>query len=50
MTVVNHVLSPFSQTDLPLIETSIDQAVAALEDYLKTDDFINTMNKFNSAK
>lgn len=47
MTVVNHVLSPFSQDDLPLIETSIDHGVAALEEYFKTNDFINTMNKFN---
>ncbi|BCA84733.1 peptidyl-tRNA hydrolase [Enterococcus saigonensis] len=47
MTVVNHVLSPFSQADLPMIETSIDEAVSALEEYFKTDDFINTMNKFN---
>lgn len=47
MSVVNHVLSPFDADDLPLIERALDQAVAASEDYLAADNFIDTMNRFN---
>ena len=46
-TVVNHVLSPFSKEEQPEILRAIDQAVAACEFYLTTDDFVQTMNKFN---
>lgn len=47
VTVVNHVLSPFAKADLPLIEQSIDRAVAACEYYIESNNFTDTMNKFN---
>ncbi|MDH6363925.1 PTH1 family peptidyl-tRNA hydrolase [Enterococcus sp. PF1-24] len=47
MSVVNHVLSPFDQEDQPLIENSLDQAVAALGFYMEKNNFIDTMNQFN---
>lgn len=45
--VVNHVLSPFSKENQPIIEKSIDDAVAACTDYLENKDFVATMNLFN---
>ncbi|KAF1304183.1 aminoacyl-tRNA hydrolase [Enterococcus saccharolyticus] len=47
MTVVNHVLSPFSKEDQPLIEQSIDKAMDATIDYIEGNDFVATMNRFN---
>lgn len=47
MSVVNHVLSPFSKEDEPLIQQALDQAVAACESYLDSNDFVVAMNKFN---
>lgn len=47
MTVVNHVLSPFAKEDQPLIEASIDKAIAATVDYIEKNDFVATMNRFN---
>lgn len=46
-TVVNHVLSPFSKEDQPLILQAIDQAVAAAEFYIESNDFVQAMNRFN---
>lgn len=46
-TVVNHVLNGFDPEEQPIVQQSIDRAVAAVEDFLKTDDFIDTMNRFN---
>lgn len=45
--VVNHVLSPFAKADQTLIESGIGQAVEAAEHFIETNDFIETMNRFN---
>ena len=46
-TVVNHVLSPFSKEETPLMEESLHKAWQATIDYLTQADFIATMNRFN---
>ena len=46
-TVVNHVLSPFRKEEETLIEQSLDKSVNALIDYLRGQDFLATMNRFN---
>lgn len=46
-TVVNHVLSAFDKEDLPLIEQAIDSGVAACEDFVKGEDFVLMMNRYN---
>ena len=46
-TVVQHVLSPFSQEEIPYIERSLDLAFEASQDYLEKQDFLGTMNRFN---
>lgn len=47
MTVVNHVLSPFSKEDAPLLEDSLQRGVAACEFICETGDFVEAMNRFN---
>lgn len=47
MSVVNHVLSPFVGDDQILILQALDQAVAACESYIESNDFVATMNAFN---
>ena len=46
-TVVNHVLSPFRKEEETLIEQSLDKSVNAVIDYLRGQDFLATMNRFN---
>lgn len=50
MTVVQHVLSPFPKEEHPDMLEAVKESVQAIEDYLKGDDFIITMNKFNRKK
>lgn len=47
MTVVNHVLSGFDQQDEPVIEDSLEKAVAACIHYIENNDFVAAMNAFN---
>lgn len=47
MTVVNHVLSGFDKEELPLLEDSLQRAVAACEFIVETGDFTGAMNRFN---
>lgn len=46
-TVVQHVLSKFLGVHQQAVETSIDESIRALEDFVDHSDFIKTMNKFN---
>lgn len=46
-TVVSHVLSGFDQADLPLVESAIDRSVLACEAFIETNDFVQTMNRYN---
>lgn len=48
--VTDHVLAPFSLEQVPLINQSIDTAIEAIEHWIKTDDFIATMNEYNKKK
>ena len=44
---VNHVLSTVRKEEETLIEQSLDKSVNALIDYLRGQDFLATMNRFN---
>lgn len=46
-TVVNHVLSPFSKEEQPIVEESIEKAVKACEALISGTAFIDVMNQFN---
>lgn len=46
-TVIQHVLSKFLGLYLSDVNRSIDQTIAALEDWISDQSFIHTMNKFN---
>ena len=46
-TVVQHVLSPFSKENQPLIEESIFQSVKAVEYLIEGHSFVDAMNRFN---
>ena len=47
MTVVNHVLGKFSEDDYATILLTLDKVETALNHYLKTDDFEDTMRRYN---
>ena len=47
MTVVNHVLGKFSEDDYAMILLTLDKAETALHHYLKTNDFEDTMRRYN---
>ena len=47
MTVVNHVLGKFSEDDYSTILLTLDKVEAALNHYLKTNDFEDTMRRYN---
>lgn len=47
MTVVNHVLGKFSEEDDITILATLDKVEEALNHYLKTDDFEDTMRRYN---
>ena len=46
-TVVNHVLSPFSKEEQPEILACVDRAAEAADYFIESNDFIQTMNRFN---
>ncbi|MBV7391751.1 aminoacyl-tRNA hydrolase [Enterococcus alishanensis] len=46
-TVVNHVLSSFNNEETAIITDTVMRAKEAIEDYIETDDFVQTMNRFN---
>lgn len=46
-TVVHHVLSNFEKEDQPIIMQGIDQSVDAVNYFIKTGDFVDSMNRFN---
>ncbi|HAV0167489.1 TPA: aminoacyl-tRNA hydrolase [Enterococcus faecium] len=46
-TVVQHVLSPFSKENQPLIEESMCQSVKAVEYLIEGHSFVDAMNRFN---
>ncbi|WP_165005244.1 MULTISPECIES: aminoacyl-tRNA hydrolase [unclassified Enterococcus] len=46
-TVVQHVLSPFSKANQPLIEAAIDQSAKAAEFMIEGHSFVDAMNEFN---
>ena len=47
MTVVNHVLGKFSEDDYATIQLTLDKVEKALNHYLKTNDFEDTMRRYN---
>ena len=47
MTIVDWVLGRFTPTERPFFEEGRDKAVAAIEYWVQTGDFMKTMNKFN---
>lgn len=47
MTVINHVLGKFSGDEEITIMTTLDKVTLALEHYLKTEDFEDTMRRYN---
>ncbi|WP_288745026.1 aminoacyl-tRNA hydrolase [uncultured Enterococcus sp.] len=46
-TVVQHVLSPFDKVDAPLIQEGIAQGVDATVAWMRGEDFVMAMNRFN---
>lgn len=46
-TVVQHVLSPFHKTEYPMIKEAVSKAGDAIDFFIETDDFNQTMNQFN---
>lgn len=50
MTVVQHVLSPFSKDVHEDMLFAVKDSVAAVDDFIQGGDFLNTMNKFNRKK
>lgn len=47
MTVVNHVLGRFDKDDYATVQASLDKVSEALNFYLETQDFEQTMQKYN---
>ena len=47
MTVVNHVLGRFNEDDYATIQLTLDKVEDALNHYLKTNDFEDTMRRYN---
>lgn len=47
MTVVQHVLSPFREADHGEMLFSVKESIQAIDHYLKGNNFLSTMNKFN---
>lgn len=47
MSVVSHVLGRFDKADKEIAELGIMRATDALQDFIQTNDFIQTGNKFN---
>lgn len=47
MTIVDWVLGRFTPTERPLFDEGCDKAVNAIEYWIQTNDFMQTMNKFN---
>ena len=47
MSVVNHVLGKFSEDDYAIILLTLDKVETALNHYLKTNDFEDTMRRYN---
>lgn len=45
--VINWVLDPFSKTDAPQAQAGIQRAAEAIEQWITTDNFQQTMNDFN---
>lgn len=45
--VVDHVLNKFDKEDRIEVDNAIDRSVEALEDWVSTGDFKQTMNRFN---
>lgn len=45
--VVNWVLTPFTKEEQPLALAGIDQAAAAIENWIENNNFEQTMNQFN---
>lgn len=50
MTVVQHVLSPFPKEVHEDMLFAVKDSVEAIDDFIKNEDFLNTMNKFNRKK
>lgn len=50
MTVIQHVLSPFPKEVHEDMLFSVKESVDAIADFIKGDNFLNTMNKFNRKK
>ena len=46
-TVVQHVLSTFNKEEYPIIKEAVNQTVKAIEFWIETSDFSQTMNQFN---
>ncbi|MGM0214664.1 aminoacyl-tRNA hydrolase [Enterococcus sp. AZ109] len=46
-TVVNHVLSPFSKEEQSEVLSCVDRASEAAAFFIESNDFIQTMNRFN---
>ncbi|MFT8425504.1 MAG: aminoacyl-tRNA hydrolase [Liquorilactobacillus sp.] len=47
MSVVDWVLSRFTKEQQLQLENGVDQALDALDNWINTDDFMGTMNKYN---
>ena len=47
MSVVDWVLSRFTKEQEAKLDDGLTRAVAALDDWIENDDFMNTMNRFN---
>ena len=47
MSVVDWVLSRFTNEQEAKLDDGLTRAVAALDDWIENDDFMNTMNRFN---
>ena len=45
--VINHVLANFEKEEQEDILASVDKSVEALRDWIKGDNFIQTMNRYN---
>ena len=45
--MVNHVLANFEKEEQEEILASVDKSVEALRDWIKGDNFIQTMNRYN---
>ncbi|MDN6639883.1 MAG: aminoacyl-tRNA hydrolase [Tetragenococcus sp.] len=46
-TVISHVLQPFSKEERSVMDDSMDKAKEAMDYFIETNDFVQTMNRFN---